>query len=499
MGHQVPFQKPTRQSAAAIVFILGNALSLLVRQFWVFILVILFNPQKQVFGWFTWLVLGIALLSGLFSIVSYFNLYFYIRNGELTLEKGVLHKRKINIPLDRIQTINFTQGIVHQALNVVEVELDTAGSVGQEITLRALRKDQAEALRSYIEKVNNKAIAATPPPEHSSTLAPKPAENQLLFYLKPSDLLKIGLSQNHLRTAGLLMIFVIGFIDDLTNTLDLPLEKELAKVPGLARDDHFALLFLWGVVFFLVLSILLTLLKTVLQHFDLRVYKTLNGLKMFSGLFTRQEVSASFSKIQFLRWYDNPLRRWYQMVHVRLPQAASIGLGRKALFTIPGCYRHQFLQIQQICFPEENDRNYTSHGIHSSIIGRQILLQAVIPVAILLYLTSDMPGNWLLLLWLPAGVWLSFRYHKNWHWHISEEALRAQWGVVGRKGILLELFKIQGVTLHENWFLRRRNLAHVELHTAAGSFKIPYLPKEKAILLTNWVLYKVESSKKEWM
>ena len=499
MHQQVPFPEPTRQSSAAILFILGNVLRILVRQLWVLILVIFFNPKKQVFGGFTWLFIGMALLGALISVISWFNFYFYIRDGELVLEKGVLRKTKINVPLDRIQTINFKQGIMHQALNVVAVEIDTAGSVGKEFSLQAIRKEQAEALRSYVEQVNSKAKTPPATENEKATIPTQKAEELLLFHLKPADLLKIGLSQNHLRTAGIIMAFAYGFMDDVANALDIKLEEELEKVPGMAADDHYAFLFLWGVVFFLLLSVLLSLLNTVLRYFDLRVFKTLNGLKMVSGLFTRQEVSASFPKIQFLRWSDNPLRRHFKMVHLRLPQAASVAVGRKTTFSVPGCYQDQLAVVQRICFPEEDHREYTAHGIHRRIIWRQIWLQAIGPVAVLLYLSWSMPGHWLLLLWLPIGVWLAIRFHKNWQWQISRESLRAQWGVVTRRGVLLELYKVQGITLHENWFLRRRNLAHVELHTAAGSVRIPYLPKEKATQLSNWVLYKVEASGREWM
>ena len=211
------------------MFILGNVLRMLVRQLWVLILVVFFNPKKQVFGGFTWLFIGMALLGALISVISYFNFYFYIKDGELVLEKGVLRKTKINVPLDRIQTINFKQGILHQTLNVVAVEIDTAGSAGQEFSLQAIRKEQAEALRSYVEANNSKATVLETGDDEGHAAPKATTEGLLLFRLKPADLLKIGLSQNHLRTAGIIMAFTYGFIDDVANALDIQLEKEHQK------------------------------------------------------------------------------------------------------------------------------------------------------------------------------------------------------------------------------------------------------------------------------
>src|SRR5690606_26042432 len=103
------------------------------------------------------------------------------------------------------------------------------------------------------------------------------------------------------------------------------------------------------------------------------------------------------------------------------------------------------------------------------------------------------------LLWLPMALWLNYRYYRTWKWHVSQEGLRTSWGVVNRHNILLQWYKVQAVSVSQNWFLRRRGLANLTLYTAAGSVKLSYITMEKAKEVQDFVLYKVEVDNRSWM
>ena len=500
-----PFEQPTRQSSIAILFILGKVLRLLFRQLWVLLLVFFFNPKKKVFTGFTIGIIGISAIGAVTSIISYFRTYFYIKDGELVLEKGVFRKTKIAVPLDRIQTVNFKQSILHQAFNVVSVEIDTAGSAGKEFALDAIDKEDAEALRSFVgvskpEPVVKTQNGPTDMEMAFPTIEQAPAE--LLFHLSINDLLKIGVSQNHFRTAGIIMVFFLSFFDDLEDALDLKLTDRIEEFFGMAGEAEIVHYLLIGVPFFLALSFLLTLFRSVFQYFSMRFWRTGNGFKMESGLFTKQEVSANLQKIQFVRWDTSPMKRMFNMFSVRLPQAASVQVGRKlSAAVIPGCYEQHLDAIRQAYFPAEKTLEETVHGIHWRIMFRLFFMQGVFPVGLLMLLTYSRLANeiWVWLLWLPAALWLAHRYQKTWQWHVSQEGIRTSWGVVNQHRVLLQWYKVQAVTVSQNWFLRRRGLANLTLYTAAGSVQVPYIPVEKAKEVQDFVLYKVEVDGRGWM
>ncbi|MEO1261235.1 MAG: PH domain-containing protein [Bacteroidota bacterium] len=497
------FEQPTRQSTIAILFILGKIFRILLKQFWILILVFFFNPKKKVFTSFTLGLLVLAGLGAITSIISYFRTYFYIKDDELILEKGVFRKTKVAVPLDRIQTVNFKQSILHQAFNVVSIEIDTAGSVGKEFSLEAIDQADAGALRSFISS-NKDARLQTGTTAVERTGSAPPSEMTVgkpIFQLGILDLLKIGVSQNHFRTAGIIMVFFLSFIDDVEEALDLKLTDRLEKFLGVVDEGEIIYYLLIGVPFFLIISFLLTLFRTVFQYFNLRFWRTGNGFKMNSGLFTRQEVSANLQKIQFIRWDSSPLKRLFKMISVRLPQAASMQVARKLAVNVPGCYGDHLEAIRKAYFPEEKNLPETQHGINWRISLRMFFFQGLIPVGVLMLISQSWLGNqiWIWLLWLPAAAWLSYRYYLNWHWHVSEEGIRTSWGVINQHRILLQWYKVQAVTIRQNYFLKRRGLAHLTLFTAAGSIQVPYIPVDKALEVQDFVLYKVETDVRKWM
>ena len=506
---QNPFPQPTRQSSIAIIFILGNVFRILIRQLWVLILIVLFNPKKQVFNSFTLFILGLAAFGSITSIINYFNYFFYIKDGELVMEKGVFRKIKVNVPLGRIQTVNFKQGILHQFFNVVAIEIDTAGSSGKEFSLQAITKEKANALREFVENFKATRLSSLAENElevsagvesDTPSLIPDPSQT-LLFHLSPLDLFKIGVSQNHLRTAGIIMAFFIGFADDVEDALGLNFSKRLEEFIGTAEGAEVLYLLLLGVPFFLIVSFLITLVRTALQHFDLKFWRTERGFKIVSGLFTRQEISANLQKIQFIRWSSSPLMRLFGMVAVRLPQAASVQVGRKLAVSLPGCYEPQLDAVREAYFPDEKNLPHEEHGVSNRIIRRQFFLQGTLPVALLMLVTHSLLGSsiWIWALWLPFALWLSVKYFQSWHWFVSEEGLRASWGFINRTSVLLQWYKVQGVTVRQSIFLRRVGLAHLTLSTAAGVVSVPYIPMAKAQAVRDFVLFKIETDGRAWM
>ncbi len=515
MTETQPFSQPTRQSSAAIIFILGGVLKMLVRQLWVVILVFFFN-RKSSFDNYTLIFLGLAAFTALMSLLNYFNLYFYIKDGELVLEKGVLRKSKINVPLDRIQTVNFRQSLLHQFFNVVAVDIDTAGSAGKEFSLHALSKQDAELLRevvggSAVRQVaggsQQSAVGSDQTGGNTEHLPIGSDESAIrnpqsaIFRLIPLDLLKIGVSQNHLRTAGILLAFFIGFADDVEQALGMDFEKKMAWWLGTTDGSDLLSWLLLLAPIMLLASFLVTLVRTVLQYFDLRFWRTERGFKIVSGLFTRQEVSAVLTKIQFVKWTSSPLMRLFKMVRVQMPQAASVEVRGKLMVGLPGCYGPQVSAVRAAYFPEEKDLDWEAQGIAPFNAWLRFLKLGPLPVLVLMEITRSWMGTWTLLWlgWLAVAWWLARRYQRNWRWHVSEQGLRAEWGVLQRNAVLLQWHKVQAVSARRGFFSKETGLAQLAFYTAAGAVRIPYIPVAMAAAVQDFVLFKIETDSREWM
>ena len=146
-----------------------------------------------------------------------------------------------------------------------------------------LSKKKAEALREFVQsqKRNNPIIEA----EFEETLVKPIPPQELLLRLSANDLFKIGVSQNHLRTAGIIMALFYGFLDDIEQALGFDFFKKMDKWIE-EGGNGWALYLLAGIPIFIFISFLITLIRTMLRYYDFKFFKTDTGFKMVSGLFT---------------------------------------------------------------------------------------------------------------------------------------------------------------------------------------------------------------------
>ena len=500
MQEEIPnFSQPKRQSPIAIFLIVQNLIEQIIRQFWpILLVVILQNFNFQTRGsassddpYTTRILFFIGALSAVGSIIAYFKFYYYIKNDEFVIEKGLFQKKKINIPFDRIQTINFEQNLIHRAFNVVSLEIDSAGSNQKEISIQAIKREKAEAIRAFI--MTEKAKSQSAHPLEAQEIVLEEAQQDILMHLNPFDLIKVGISQNHIRGLGIIMGFGFWIFQTV---VDFDFLEESNPMDIINSFGMFLLLAL------IIISILISLVLTVFQHFNLRFFRTTTGFKVISGLFTRREASANINKIQLIRWQDSILKRIFNIFQLGLFQASSAAVNIRQSINIPGCYAYHINTVRATYFPEEESSPYSTHQISPLIIGRRVLYLGGIPALAFLInaiLQSSIFLGILALLW-PLGIyWTSRIFHKNWKFHISEEGILTEHGIIGTQFTLLKWYKVQAVKTRQTIYQAKKQVADLYFYTAAGTVKIPYVPLDKAQEITNYVLYKVEVDKRSWM
>ncbi|MGB3080870.1 MAG: PH domain-containing protein, partial [Saprospiraceae bacterium] len=294
--------QPQRQSPKAVFLILFKYGRIIISTIWPILLVVLINPASHKGIIITIIVFGVAFLSLVYSILSYLKFYFFIQDDELCVRSGVIRKKILNVPFDRIQSIDFRQNLIHQFLNVVSVRVDTAGSKGIELELDAVDRHRAEELREIVlaykrtksnsTNVNSELLSDT----SDESLAP-----ELILTLSPKDLIKIGMSENHLRTAGIVFAFFLSIADDINQVLGWDVYGKLEDTTSsISLLGIFATII--AIPLFIGISFLITLVRTVLRYYGLKFWRVGQNFKVVSGLIIRNEKTIQKSKIQLIRW-----------------------------------------------------------------------------------------------------------------------------------------------------------------------------------------------------
>jgi len=487
--------KPQRQSIFAIILILLKMIRLLVKQVWPVALIIVVNGGDNLQLYLVLIVAAVVFFSLTGSIISYLKFTYYIKGDHLHIEKGLLRRTTLDVPFERIQTVDFEQNVVHQLFNVVRVNIDSAGSKGSEISFDALEMNQAQAIRDFIlaQKASHKSSE-----DAEDVQQAEPEE--LIVHLSMWDLVKIGISQNHLRTAGIIFGFMWALMDNVSQALDMDVfdlltDKAEAFVMGSI------IMGLIAIPVFLFISFLYTLIRTVLRDYDLKFTKTSSGFKLVSGLLTRKEKSAHKNKIQIIAWSTNPIRQLFKMYHLKLYQAASVDIiGGKAI-SVPGCYQPQIDKTLNTVFPGVGEVVFEQHGIHPLARFRFILFAGLFP-CLMFSAVALLAQNYSLFwawLYFPLSIVMGQLYFRKRKLQLHQDYLIASSGIFGTKHKMLEIYKMQSVKLSQSFYQWRKDLATVTMYTASGDVSIPFIPIGKAQEIRDYLLWRIESDRRGWM
>jgi putative membrane protein len=449
----------------------------------------------------TTLVLLIAFLSLVYSIVAWSRFYFFIQNDELCVRSGVFRKTILNVPFDRIQSVDFKRNVLHQLLHVVSVQVDTAGSKGSELELDAIETGRAEELRDIVMAFKEaRSMQETGTNESTPTATPISEQPQLILSLSPKDLIKIGISENHLRTAGIIFAFFLTLADNLDQILGWDIYGRLEETTT-AMSLVGLLATLIVIPVFIVLSFMITLVRTVLQYYGLKFWREGKRYKVVSGLLTRNEKTIQQSKIQVIRWVTSPLKQLFGIYQMNIYQAANVEQNQGRSLAIPGCYQQQVDETLKAIVPGFHDATFSSHRMHVSIVIMMVFLFGFLPALLfgLLAWFSDGFLQWVLVLIFPLAIWMGYLYQKKRRFQMHPDYLLSTGGIFGYVNKLIEIYKVQGVDITSSPVQRRRGLSTLHVYTAGGELSFPYLRAKVAQQARDYILYRVEREQKSWM
>ncbi|GAB4414039.1 MAG: PH domain-containing protein [Bacteroidia bacterium] len=489
---------PSRQSPLAIVFLLLKYLRRIGRSLWPLLVLLVLGRGESKMQWILVLAVVLTSLQLVGALLAYFRFFFYLQGDQLVVEQGVLARKRTTIPLERIQGLTFEQNFLHRLLGLVQVQVDTAGSKSSDVTFDALEMARAVSLRSFILQQQQEIAPAADDAEEVPVAV---AASQELLHLAPVALLRVGLTQNHLQTTGLILGSLFG-LWQLSGDLweEAGIEQLLPRLLGIDYRHSVGTIVVL-LVLLLLASFVGTLLRTVLRYFDLRLRQAADGFYLTAGLLQRREQVARFHKIQFVRWSVNPLQALLGLHTVRLFQAGSDAQQARQAIAIPGC---GMAEVEQVLMPYASPADRAGLAwaeISPRIVGRRVLWWGVVPLllaapVLVLHgkLVSVLLVCWPLLVW-----WLARRYRQRFRFGVNAGLLHIRSGVLGHRDTLLHLRKVQGVALGQSPYQRRHGLACLELYTAAGSLELPYLALDTARHLRDYLLCRVEADRGAWM
>ncbi len=488
------FSIPNRQSLVAILLVVFKTARVVFRQLAFPLIVVLFIGKKSdsFAMYIIIMVIVFSLFSMVYSIINYFKTYFYIKGTDLVIHSGFISKKHLTIPFERIQTINFEQTILHRIFDVKKVKIDTAGSGDQELELAALESEKADALRDLLISGKSRMPKIEIQSVQHNTVEKREEE---IFHLNFIDLIKAGLFENHLRSIGLI-VAAAWYIYTNAQEVGINAEDYIDRLPPVIYGIYIAAS---AAIFLLIVSVLISLIRTVLKYFNLKFSRINKGFKINQGLFNTVTISALDQKIQTVGWSDNVLKKLIGIFDLQLKQAkGKSSKEEKQNITIPGTNKQIIDQVVNYLFPNENIAAIEMKKIHISFRNRQQVFAAIIPLIIILVAIFN--SEWMImaaaiiaLILLEIMVVLKFRKIA---YGYNDEIIKLNGGIFGDKNTLSYIHKIQEVKQNQSPFQRKRGLVSLVLKNAGGIETIPYIAESEASHIMNLFLKKVEIDKR---
>lgn len=490
--------EPRRQSPYAIALILAQAITRVVRQIFPFIIIAFIGSSDNRGMKILIATISITLISSVATLIKYFTTYYYVKDGSLILNSGWISKSRVNIPLNKIQAINFEQNVLHRILGVTKVYADTAGSDKREFELSALTIEDAEALRSYVldvKKVNNEVVETSE--YENEQITTEKESSRVIFKLDIPSIIKVGLTENHLRS-GWLIIVAVFWIYSQIEEVGIKVEDEIDIESWWQTIINSTILL---VLVFAIISVVISLARTVVKYFDLTFLRVHEGFKVVKGLFNRTEVAAKDSKVQYMSWSQNKLQKLLGYNTLSIHQAGSLSGFDKTGIVIPGCQAEHIDYVRECIIPDVKIENILMSGVDKRYLMRRVTILGILTALAMAF--SIIQENYyiaivaiFIFILLVVNRYYSFR---KLAYGLDGQNLIIDGGTWGAKKTILPIFKVQSINMVASPYMYKNKLATLRIYTAAGSLSIPYINRKEATKIIDWILYKVEVSRKAWM
>ncbi|MEM9544697.1 MAG: PH domain-containing protein [Bacteroidota bacterium] len=492
------FNTPTRQSIVAILMIIIKTYRVLIGSIWPLLLVFIFKDGNSKSSYWMFFLIAAAFLGMIYSIINYFRYYFYLNKEELVIESGVLKRSKLNVPFDRIQTINFEQNLIHRVFNVVRLKIDTAGSAKAEFQFHAIDQSTANQLRNMLLAKRN---AATKSDDKETTQSAQIEDTRYktIMQLSLTDLIKAGAVENHLRSGAIILAFLYWIWQSLDDA-QMNIDQQVGETVTSQIGTGLYLIMVLVVVFF-ILSFIVSMVRMVFTNYDLKFMRSKNGFKINAGLFTKKDVSALDHKIQVISWGDNPLKKLIGIKDLRLKQASSIVLNKRTSIRVPSCSEAHVNLVRDTLYGKESFKEIDFHPIDKRYFYRNGGILTLIFAAAIstfcyfqLFLQASVAG--VIAFFVVLTFYLSYRKKR---YGFNSEMLVIRGGAYGDKTEILPIYKIQSLSRKQTPYQRRNNLANLVIHTAAGKVAIPYINEHRVQQIMDTFLYLIERDRRKWM
>lgn len=417
------------------------------------------NGEGEQYWWY--FVAAVSVIFPLISgILTWLRFTFRIEEGELRIESGIFVKKKRYIPFERIQSLDFSEGVLQRMFGLVKVKVETAGStnLGQaEAELTAITKEEAKAIKDALSLVKNGQTS-------TNIMDEEVTENEeSLYQITSSQLVLLATTSGG---AGVILSAIVAFVFQFDELI--PYKKVYYEFQHFIANGIVVISLAVLLVFFV--AWVLAFISTLLKYANFTVQKVEGDLIISRGLLEKRQMTIPINRIQGIRISENLIRQPLRHATVYVESAGgSINKeSNSTIMLLPIVKKREIPELLHSILPDY-DLNPEVASVPKRAWQRYMFRGLFFPILLVLGVVLFFrPWGWLSLLLIPlAAVWAHWKY-KDAGWSVNDLQLTLTYRGIIKNTVMMKRNKIQALSIQNNYFQKRKKLSTVQATIISG-------------------------------
>lgn len=426
-----------------------------------------------------------AVLALVGGIVKWRTFVYWFEDGELRVKYGLFVKKKRYIPFERIQSLNYHEGIFHRIFGLVKVQVETAGNKGgkPEVELTAIQKIAADVIEEEMRRAKTKI--AQPLGEELAHGQIEEVMVPVIYRMSMRDLLVLATTSGGI---GVVLSGVAAVISQFSDII--PYEEVFHEVADIVKIGAFLVALM--IMFVLIIAWLLSVVITLVNYYDYTVRIEDEKLMITKGLLEKKRITLPLNRIQAIRIVENPLRQIFGFATVVVESAGGNGEkgGDKKIALFPLIKKQHCVQTLEQLFPE---MNWHPEFIKAPKRARPFFYRIdfiwLVPIigasSYFLY-----PYGLLAFILIPLIIFLGIWQHRTAGYMIDGKQLTMQYRIFSRITLFMEKKRIQSMESSQTYFQKRKQVMSIKATVMSGmagmTGNVPSLEQQDAETILTW-------------
>jgi putative membrane protein len=291
------------------------------------------------------IIVGGTMVSGLIKWATF---TYWFEQNELRVEYGLFVKKKRYIPFERIQNLNYKEGVFHRIFKLVQVQVETAGNKNgkPEAELTAVTKEAADEVEIQMKQAKRIQQHA----EDLDLLETARIEKEQITIIHKMKIPELLLLATTSSGVGVVLAGVFAVVSQFAEFI--PFELIYGEFEHLLKYSVIVVAVIIAMA--LMLTWLISVGITFLNYYHFTVTKEYDRLIIMRGLIEKKRVTIPLHRVQAIKVVENPLQQLFGLASVAVESAGGgfSGEADKKIILFPLIAKKEMIDPLMELFPQ---------------------------------------------------------------------------------------------------------------------------------------------------